>query len=213
MEFTRRIDPMLVFKGTGTKLSFEEHMNLHGQGVSAACAHTFQKTGWVDESILKGWLNTVLIPWRNREHGAGTWILLLLDACGTTHKVKSFQDACHAARIELFYGPANLTARWQPWDRTIGKQTKALMGQQLMTWLENSRNLRKWTSGKGFTASLKRKLALKWCGRAMTQVCSEEYRAMHHAAWVGTGCGIRPDGVGDSDILPQGMPGYVVPAP
>ena len=169
----------------------------------------------MDKDVQLKWLNEVLVPWRDARFGLKSSLLLMADACGNVRA--KMEDACKEENITLLIGPANRTAKWQPFDAGVGKTLKDVMyADGLDAWLKQSKNMRLWLSKgkkKGFQAQDKRILTLRWLSAAMAKLHTEAYRKLHEHCWHATGCALTADGSLDGLVRPQGMPEYSMPAP
>ena len=92
-------------------------------------------------------LNKVLVPWRDNKFGPKSPVLLFADACGKLRGCASFVNRYKEENIQLVIGPANLTAKWQPFDAGIGKTLKDRMRiDGLSEWLKTKKHRRLWSS-------------------------------------------------------------------
>ena len=207
-----QVPPALIFKGKG-HLGFLLRNKLNSKAKSSGVHFTFQEKAWVDKERLCWWFQNVFKPMKNEKVGEANWALLLLDSCGTTHRVPEFKDLCAANKVLAWYGEPNLTDSWQPIDASIGKTTRnLLLGNKfgLGAWLEHSReNRRKWTKSK-LDSQLRRLMCMQFLGKAWQTIHTDTYERMHANAWVKTGCLLTADGTDDDKVQPQGLADYVV---
>ena len=208
--------PALVFKGQGLRLSREAKTALQEASDGFKVHYTFQKKAWCDTTVMRWYFLTVIQPWVHRQLSADEketpWkkVLLIFDHSGKTHNSMPVRKAIHEAGCVPFYGEANGTHRWQPFDSGVGVWGQKRFDNKLRRWLSVKANRQAYGSRK-LTMQDQRLLALRWVGESCDELQSESRRHLRETAWSHTGSSLTADGSGDHLVQPEGLVSYAVP--
>ena len=133
-----------------------------------------------------------------------------MDSTGRGHRLPDDVSKCGDNRILAWWGEPDNTDKGQPVDAGYGKTLKDFaMGRRvgLAKWLETKRNRKLWTR-KRVDAQLRRRLSLRFVGRAWDLIHTMEYTTLRTHAWVSTGALLTADGSDDHLVNVQGLDGY-----
>ena len=98
--------------------------------------YTNQRNAWFDKDITIWWIDNVLFPYHDEQHGLGVPCILLLDNC-SAHKLSDEKFVVLEERnILVHFLPSNLTSKRQPADMgmiaSLKVGYKTLMLNQLL---------------------------------------------------------------------------------
>ena len=207
--------PALVFQGAGgISAAFKNEMD------TAAAAwgvqYTWQKKAWCDTSIMVWYFDKVVKPWvaeqlsPEEKTRPDRQFLLILDHNGKTHNSVACRRAIAKAGCLAFFGEANMTHRWQPFDSGIGYWGQRRLDNQLRKWQSKSTN-RKAYYTRQLTVQNQRLMALQFVGKSFEDLHGGDNVHLLESAWSHTGADLTADGSRDGTVIPEGLKAYTVP--
>ncbi|CAE7802715.1 TIGD1, partial [Symbiodinium necroappetens] len=196
-EESELLRPLLIFKGKGRVL--DKEVAFYHSSVKVA----FQENAWLDLPVLKTWYTEEFLPYKQDKVGDAR-ALLLLDNL-STQRDEGLLKMLQAKNVECFFGPANLTHRWQPVDQGFAAHFKSLMMQGLEAYLDKNPDVATDFESGNMEARNERILLTQIVGEAFLEICDAKYNRGRRAYWEKTGCLIARDGSTDEFMKIEGL--------
>lgn len=117
-----KLKPLVIFK----RKTMPKIGNKHGVVVA------MQQKGWMDENIMKIWIEKV---WRSRIRGLGRRRSLLVLDSFEAHKTDQVKRSFKSENTDLAVIPGGLTSVLQPLDVCLNKPFKDRVRQKWMAWM------------------------------------------------------------------------------
>ncbi|CAG8620819.1 7958_t:CDS:1, partial [Paraglomus occultum] len=119
-----KLQPMVIFKGKRIP------KGCYPPGLVVR----MQKNGWMDEILMRDWLDTILIWLQRAEDASQKRSLLVLDSF-VGHITQSVKEKCRETNTVLGVIPGGLTSIVQPLDVSINKPFKDRLREKWRTWM------------------------------------------------------------------------------
>lgn len=221
-----RVKPMLIFRGTGKRISLAERTRydiIHNSGVhvKGVCACPilyvwrvkfgfyyrydrrvtvqFQPKAWCDESVMKAW---IAFNWKPACSGPMHLIADVHRAQTTENILNKLEKDCNT---DITFVPGGCTSLIQPLDVVVNKPFKDRINQLASQHMQE--NLDSYVKGK-ISAKERRILFTQWVGQAWEEVSSNE--EMVKRSFIKTGIAVAIDGSEDKEINIRGLDNYQV---
>ena len=124
----------------------------------------------------------------------------------------SHNDAAFEKNVLIWFGPPNLTGKWQPVDAGCGSLLKCKFRDTMDQWLSKKKHDEEYYD-TGMTAQRRRVMTLQWLAAAWKTCSNDGYERARTSWWRRTGCGMTADGTGDDMVKIQGHREYTLPTP
>jgi len=163
-----RVPPMVIFRGTGTRLG-REKLRYHPEVLVE-----FNPTAYMNEVLFEKYIRNYLIPVLE-----GRPTLFALDLMGS-HKTPAILDLFRQNDITPSIIPAGCTSLVQPLDISINKPFKGLMQDltdERIFELESVDEFEKWTVGD------RRVMTTECVGNAFSQFHNEKAEVIRRSFW------------------------------
>ena len=126
-----KLKPLVIFKGAPNGIIARTELNTYNcrERVEFRC----QKNAWTDDTIMLGWIQSVLVP-HLQERNPRCEVVLLLDELAS-HKSASTTAALAAIGVQAHIIPNGCTALVQPCDVGINKPFKDRLRKLWWNWI------------------------------------------------------------------------------
>ena len=188
-----RIKPLLIFRGTGKRITFRERLKYDRQ-----VTVQFQPNAWCDEEAMERWVRTSWKPHVNEE------ILLVLDLhkAQKTDRIKQLLRQHHTTPI---FVPADCTSIVQLLDVSFNAPFKKKVESTALQHMQD--NLDRYLKGK-ITVGERRILLMKWVGEAWEELAKN--KEMIVRSFKKCGISVATDGSEDFEVHLEGLEDYQV---
>ena len=189
-----RMKPLLIFRGTGKRISFNEIVRYNQRVIVK-----FQANAWCDEDMMKFWVRQM---WKPVCDGP---IHLILDV----HRAQTAEEIqtifARECQTTYTYIPGGCTSMMQPVDVSFNRPFKSAVERLASQHMQE--NLQGYVQGK-FDASTRRVLFTQWVGQAWEEVSAD--KEMVKRSFRKCGIAVAIDGSEDSEINIPGIEDYAV---
>ena len=123
--------PLIIFKGAANGCIAKKELTMF----APMAVYAVQKKAWMDESMMRLWMEKCLLPWKNTLP-QNCVPLLILDSF-RVHMMGPIVTEIQGLGIEVQYIPGGCTYLCQPIDVGVNRPIKHAMAEQWEDWIDS----------------------------------------------------------------------------